>query len=86
MHALLEYPFDAEQLLRKRKAIKTELIAGCSSFIALKIAILGGSTTHDIKEMLELFLLNRGIKPSFYESEYAQYCGARKCNAGRIYS
>ncbi len=37
------------------------------------IAILGGSTTHDIKEMLELFLLYQGIRPVFFESEYAQY-------------
>lgn len=35
-----------------------------------KIAILGGSTTRDI---LELFLLNYGIRPCFYESEYNQY-------------
>ena len=30
-------------------------------------------TTNDIKIVLELFLLNYGIKPSFYESEYNQY-------------
>lgn len=38
-----------------------------------KIAILGGTTTNDIKLILELFLLNNGIKPVFYESEYNQY-------------
>jgi len=38
-----------------------------------KIAILGGSTTHDIREILELFLLNYGIRPEFFESEYGQY-------------
>lgn len=38
-----------------------------------KIAILGGSTTNDIKLVLELFLLNYGIEPEFYESEYNQY-------------
>lgn len=35
------------------------------NLIEKHIAILGGSTTHDIKEMLELFLLNYGIKPVF---------------------
>ena len=38
-----------------------------------KIAILGGSTTSEIKNILELFLLNYGIKPTFYESEYNQF-------------
>ena len=37
------------------------------------IAILGGSTTSEIKNVLELFLLNNGIKPDFYESEYNKY-------------
>lgn len=39
----------------------------------IKIAILGGSTTRDIKLMLELFLLNYGIQAEFYESEFNQY-------------
>ena len=38
-----------------------------------KIAVLGGSTTHDIISALELFLLDQGIEPEFYESEYAQF-------------
>ena len=38
-----------------------------------RIAVLGGSTTNDIISMLELFLLNCGIQPVFYQSEYAQY-------------
>ncbi|MFQ9094505.1 MAG: hypothetical protein ACLR5S_09595 [Ruminococcus sp.] len=38
-----------------------------------RIAVLGGSTTNDIISMLELFLLNCGIQPAFYQSEYAQY-------------
>lgn len=37
-----------------------------------KIAVLGGSTTHDIIRILELFLLDAGIEPEFYESEYDQ--------------
>ncbi|MCM1386573.1 MAG: HAD-IIIC family phosphatase [Bacillus sp. (in: Bacteria)] len=75
----LEYPFDAEYILKKRKAIKKELIAQCGAaqngkpYISKRIAILGGSTTHDIKEILELFLLNAEITPVFYESEYNQY-------------
>ena len=32
-----------------------------------------GRSTHDVKDMLELFLLHHGIRCTFYESEYAQY-------------
>lgn len=73
----LEYPFDAEELLKKSKRIKRELLEQSSQqgqkLLKKKIAVLGGSTTHDIIRMLELFLLNYGIEPEFYESEYAQY-------------
>lgn len=69
---ILEFPFEAQKIMRKRKKIKKELL-GKSNFIEKNIAILGGSTTSDIREILELFLLNYGIKPVFYESEYAQY-------------
>ena len=69
----LEYPFDPEWLLKKKKSIKKNLLANCSSPIQKKIAILGGETTNDIKLILELFLLNYGIQPVFYESEYNQY-------------
>ncbi len=70
----LSYPFDAEWILKKKKSIKKELLADNSvNYIDKRIAILGGETTQNIKLMLELFLLNYGIKPEFYESEYNQY-------------
>lgn len=70
----LQIPFDAEIIMRKKRGIKRLLLEGPSkSFIEKKIAILGGETTEDIKLILELFLLNYGIKPSFYESEYNRY-------------
>lgn len=69
----LEYPFDSEYILKKAKSIKKALLADGSPRIQKKIAVLGGSTTHDIVKVLELFLLHYGIEPAFYESEYAQY-------------
>lgn len=69
----LEYPFDSEYILKKSRKIKKQLIAEGKSFLKKKIAVLGGSTTHDIIRMLELFLLNQGIEAVFYESEYAQF-------------
>lgn len=69
----LEYPFDSVYILSKKKQIKKELLNQNKQFLDIRVAILGGSTTHDIKLVLELFLLNYGIKPLFYESEYNQY-------------
>ena len=70
----LEYPFDAEYILKKKNSLRKKLISQSNgNFLKKKIAILGGETTRDIKLMLELFLLNYGIEPSFYESEYNQW-------------
>jgi len=68
----LEYPLDINKILRKKKSIKKNLLLG-DNFIEKNIAILGGSTTSEIKNILELFLLKNGIKPKFYESEYNKY-------------
>ena len=70
----LEYPFNAEYIISKKKSIRRKVLENTSkSFIEKRIAILGGETTQNIKLILELFLLNYGIRPSFYESEYNQY-------------
>lgn len=69
----LEYPFDCDYILKKKKSLKQKLLGSSCGFIEKNIAILGGSTTNDIKLVLELFLLNNGIKPKFYESEYNQF-------------
>lgn len=75
----LEYPFDSDYILKKSKRIRRELLAGRDAaaggkkFLKKKIAVLGGSTTHDIIRILDLFLLDQGIEGEFYESEYAQY-------------
>ena len=72
MHKLLEVPFDAATIMKKKKSIKRELMQK-ENFIDLRVAILGGSTTSEIKAVLELFLLDAGIKPIFYESEYNKW-------------
>lgn len=69
----LEYPFDSEYILKKSKSIRRCLLADDTSRLKKRIAVLGGSTTHDIVRILELFLLNQGIEPEFYESEYGMY-------------
>lgn len=69
----LEYPFDSEYILKKSKKIKKQLLEEIKNPIKKKVAVLGGSTTHDIVRILDIFLLNQGIEAEFYESEYAQY-------------
>jgi len=72
MNIDLEYPLDIDKILRKKKSIKKELL-NKKNLVEKNIAILGGSTTSEIKFLLELFLLDSGIKPNFYESEYNKY-------------
>lgn len=69
----LEWPFDADYILSNRGRIRRELLDGSSEFLHKKVAILGGSTTHDIKSILDIFLLHYGIQAEFYESEYDKY-------------
>ena len=69
----LQYPFAPNYILSKKKAIRRKLLENQDGMIDKRVAILGGYTTSDIKLILELFLLNNGIKPEFYESEYNQY-------------
>ena len=69
----LEYPFDGNDIIGKKRRLRKQLLNDGSRRIAKKIAILSGSTTYDIRLCLELFLLNYGIEPEFYESEYNQY-------------
>ena len=74
MENALTYPFDSKMIRRKKKAIRRKLLDNLSSnYQEKKIAILGGSTTTDIKDILELFLLQYQIMPVFYESEYGRY-------------
>jgi FkbH-like protein len=68
----MRFPVVPENILRKRHSLKRELLAQ-SNLVPARIAILGGSTTTEVKSMLELFLLAEGIQPTFYESDYNRY-------------
>ncbi len=70
----LNYPINSNLILRKKKSIKKELLSiQTLQRVEKKIAILGGSTTSELKNVLELFLLKNGVQPIFYESEYNKY-------------
>jgi len=68
----MRFPVDTAEILRKRQSLKKELLQQ-ANLLPTRIAILGGSTTAEVKSMLELFLLMHGIQPSFYESAYNRY-------------
>ncbi|MCG8431992.1 MAG: HAD family hydrolase, partial [Candidatus Omnitrophica bacterium] len=72
MSEYLRYPRDPHLLLRKKRSIRRGLLQK-KDLQEKRIAILGGSTTAEIRDMLELFLLDGGIRPAFYESEYNRY-------------
>ena len=72
MSPLLEYPFDSLYILRKKRSLKREL-SNQQGLIEKRIAILGGSTTAEVRDLIEVFLLNEGFRPSFYESEYNKF-------------
>ena len=66
-------PTSLADILRKRQTLKKELLKQ-TNLVPTRIAILGGSTTAEVRSMLELFLLAHGIQPTFYESGYNRYC------------
>lgn len=66
-------PFDGSDILKKKNKLLRTLRENSANAVPLRIAVLGGSTTSDIIKVLEIFLRERGIAPTFYESEYAQY-------------
>ena len=72
MLKLLAYPFDPPLLSRKRKELKRRL-SGQTSPIRLRIAILGESTTSELTDFLNLFLLNLGISATFYDAPFGGY-------------
>ncbi|SFS10913.1 HAD-superfamily phosphatase, subfamily IIIC/FkbH-like domain-containing protein [Granulicella pectinivorans] len=61
-----------ETLQRKRKGIRRELQTQ-TDLHEIRIAVLGGSTTNELVDFLELLLLDSGFNPTFYQSEYNRY-------------
>jgi len=72
VHANVHQSLSAATLLRKKAAIKQELLAA-TDLLEKRIAVLGGSTTAEVVDQLELALLMRGIRPIFFQGEYGQY-------------
>ena len=68
----LSYPFDFDKIAVKKSKWTREL-AKNELLQTKKIAILGGSTTNELKELLRLFGLSNGFYFEFWESDYNRW-------------
>ena len=72
MLSILKRPFLSSQIRLKKRQIRKQLLQQ-ENLSEKRIAILSGSTIGEIKPILELFLLQYGIKPVFYEGDYSLF-------------
>ena len=54
----LEYPYKSEDIIKQKRKIKKELLDANKTFTDVRIALLSGSTINELKDVLEIFLLN----------------------------
>jgi FkbH-like protein len=64
--------YTVDELFRKRLGLRRQLSA-VEGLQPLRIAVLGGTTTNEVVDLLELFLLESGFKPVFHQSEYGRF-------------
>ena len=64
--------YTANDLILKGKSLRRQLSA-TEGLHPVRIAILGGSTTNEVVDLLELFLLASGFRPVFHQSEYGRF-------------
>ena len=69
----LERPFDGREILQHKRSLKKRLLKERDQLLEKKVAILSGATIGEMKHVLELFLLNHGIKPVFWEGNYNRF-------------
>ncbi len=69
---MLEYPFDAAYILQNKRALKKELLKK-EGLLDKRVALLSGTTVGEIKNILELFLLDAGIRPAFFVGDYGRW-------------
>jgi FkbH-like protein len=61
--------YSIDELLLKRKGLRRQLSA-MEGLQPVRIAVLGGSTTNELVDLLEVLLLADGFQPTFHQSEY----------------
>jgi len=61
-----------DELLMRRRGLRRQLLTR-ADLKDIRIAVLGGTTTNELVDLLEILLLDSGFRPSFYQSEYGRY-------------
>jgi FkbH-like protein len=61
-----------DDILLTRRSLRRTLESE-AGLAEIRIAVLGGSTTFELVQLLELLLLYHGFRPTFYESEYGRF-------------
>jgi FkbH-like protein len=59
-------------ILMKRRGLRQQL-SGVPGLQDLRVAVLGGTTTDEVVNLLELLLLANGFRPVFHQSEYGRF-------------
>lgn len=72
VESALRFPLDHKAIMRHHRRLRREL-SGRDGLTEIRIAVLSGSTTEPVTDVLDLFLLKRGIKPVFYRSDYGRH-------------
>jgi FkbH-like protein len=65
-------PLDPKLIIQSKRALKKQLLSQ-EGLTQKRIAILCGSTVGEVKNILELFLLQFGIGPVFFEGHYGLF-------------
>jgi FkbH-like protein len=61
-----------DDILMQRRSLRRSL-AAAEGLRDIRIAVLGGSTTDEIVNLLDIFLLSAGFRPVFHQSEYGRF-------------
>lgn len=61
-----------DDILMQRRSLRRTL-ASAEGLREVRFAVLGGSTTDEIVNLLELLLLSSGFRPIFHQSEYGRF-------------
>jgi FkbH-like protein len=66
------HSYSLDELLLKRRGLRRKLTA-LEGLKEIRIAVLGGTTTNELVDLLEILLLSSGFRPTFHQSEYGRY-------------
>src|ERR1700737_3494976 len=72
-----------DDLLLHRKRLRRQL-AEHRDLQKIRIAVLGGTTTDELVDFLEILLLQSGLSATFYQSEYGAYYEDAVLEPGKI--